>query len=167
MDSRYTFIDLVKDVFSALKRAKANGVTFKGQSPSAVAADMAKYDADLENAPVEDLEKAVGLVQSIDGTFKSGIEEKLDSILTPSAVIMDCDFDDILEDTEVAYCVDANLDLLTVGAYNAKGGCCECCRPYYRESVYLLRAICMRTGDDITKTVLDRKAAKNQVGDKQ
>ncbi|AVI05108.1 hypothetical protein [Vibrio phage VP06] len=166
MDSRYTYIDLVKDVFAALKRAKANGVTFKGQIPADVAADMAKYDADLENAPAKDIEQAVGLVQSIDGTFKSGIEEKLDSILAPSAVVMDCDFDDLLEDTEVAYCVDQDLDLFTVGAYNAKGGACECCRPYYRESVYLLRAINMRTGDDITKTVLDRKAAKNQVGDK-
>ncbi|AXH68462.1 hypothetical protein [Vibrio phage R01] len=165
MENNYTYIELVKDVFAALKNAKANGFTFKGKSPVSVAADMGKYDAQLENAPVEDLEAAVGLVQSIDGTFKPGIEEKLDSLHVVSAVVMDCDFEDILKDHEVAYCVDKHLDVFTVGAYNAKGGACECCRPYYREGVYLLRAICMKTGDDITKTVLDRKLANSQVGD--
>ncbi|ATI19189.1 hypothetical protein KF4_010 [Vibrio phage vB_VpaS_KF4] len=166
MDSRYTYIDLVKDVLASLLKIAGNGKTYPDMPNTAVATELATFAPDLQNAHMEDITSALELVRKPDGTFVDGIVEKLDSILTPSAVVMDCDFDELLEDTEVAYCVDKHLDLFTVGAYNAKGGACECCRPYYRESVYLLRAIDMRTGDDITKTVLDRKAAKNQVGDK-
>ncbi|AFV81240.1 hypothetical protein F862_gp006 [Vibrio phage vB_VpaS_MAR10] len=165
MENNYTYIELVKDVFAALKNLAENGIPLTGKSAATDAAMLGERCPELAKAPIEDVVEAMRLVLNIDGTFKSGIEEKLDSLHVVSAVVMDCDFEDILKDHEVAYCVDKHLDVFTVGAYNAKGGACECCRPYYREGVYLLRAICMKTGDDITKTVLDRKLANSQVGD--